>query len=294
MPEGNSNLEIMQESDEKVSVYIVVLNWNGCQDVINCVQSLQKSKNNSYKIVIVDNNSTDDSVAQFRRQLPNINMIQNETNLGFSGGCNVGIRYALERGADYIWLLNPDTLVYEDTLDELLKCARGSVRAGIVGAAIYNMRDHDELQTWGGGLVNINTGKAGLVEKHGWIDYISGACMLIPSRVFMDVGMLDDGYFMYWEDADFSMRVKRAGYALLVAANARILHKESSTYRNLTRKAEYMAASSVRFFKLYAKYPVLTVLVSTGRRVGHELAMGRFGVALAALRAACKAMLKSA
>ncbi|HDL01181.1 MAG TPA: glycosyltransferase family 2 protein, partial [candidate division Zixibacteria bacterium] len=132
-------------------VYIVLLNWNGWKDTAQCLDSLKELAYHNYCILIVDNGSTDKSVSRLKSAYPDINLIETGSNLGFSGGCNVGIRHALDSNADYVWLLNNDTKVDRHSLSRLIAAGESDSKIGAVGSVIYHMNQIDEVQVWGGG-----------------------------------------------------------------------------------------------------------------------------------------------
>ncbi|MBB6097613.1 hypothetical protein HNR42_001030 [Deinobacterium chartae] len=245
-------------------VYIVLLNWNGWADTIACLQSL-RTLHTPHRVVVVDNASRNDSVSRIKQAFPEIPVLQSGGNLGFSGGNNVGIRHALEAGADYVWLLNNDTLVFPDSLEELLKTADQCPGAGVIGSVLYYLEQPERVQAWGGGKIIMPLG----IARHyleaqplGKTSYITGASMLIRREVLEQVGLLDDGFFMYWEDTDYSFRVRRAGWEIAVAPGSKILHKESASlgqYNPVT--IGYRNRSALRFFRKHSRWGVLPALI---------------------------------
>ncbi|MGP8012425.1 MAG: glycosyltransferase family 2 protein, partial [Halobacteriota archaeon] len=143
-------------------VAIVVLNWNGKRDTVECLASLNEIDYSNYEILLVDNGSTDGSQKYFRAQYPEIELIENEMNLGFAEGNNVGIRHAMNGRADYVLLLNNDTFVHPKFLSELVRVAEGGSRIGFVGPKIYyqEWRGQRDVIAFAGGCVNLWIGKA--------------------------------------------------------------------------------------------------------------------------------------
>src|SRR5690606_10998851 len=117
-------------------VCIVMLNWRCVEDTLRCLESLRNLRYPAYRVMVVDNGSGDDSVVRIAEQFPEVDLVETGANLGFSGGCNVGIRRALEQGADYIWLLNSDTRVDPNALTAMVELAETSPRLGAVGSVI--------------------------------------------------------------------------------------------------------------------------------------------------------------
>jgi len=134
-------------------VLVLVLNWNGWRDTLKCLSSLKGLDYQNSRVIVVDNGSTDDSVIWIRRAYPEIELVETGVNLGFAGGNNVGIRYALKHGAKYAWLLNNDTLVAPNTLTEMVMIAKANPKVGAVGSVIYHLTRPNEVQEWAGGRV---------------------------------------------------------------------------------------------------------------------------------------------
>jgi len=241
------------------SACVIVLNWNGWQDTVQCIESLKSLAYPNYEIVVLDNASTNDSVARIREAHPDVILIETGANLGFAGGNNVGIRYALDKGADYIWLLNNDTKVFENTLEAFVAAGEENQDIGILGSPIYEMNEPEVLQTWGGGRINMWLGRATRCKQGETPDYITGASMFVRRTVFNTIGLLDDKFFMYWEDADFSLRAAKHGWKLYVEPRARVLHKESASvgiksYHQFRMYTE----SSLYFFDKHSACPLLS------------------------------------
>jgi GT2 family glycosyltransferase len=218
-------------------VYIIILNWNGCQVTIECVETCRKLTYPNFRIIIVDNGSADDSEAILRERFPNIEFIQTGANLGFAGGNNVGIHHAIEHGADYVWLLNNDTVVDTEALSALVHVAEGDKTVGMVGSKIVYY-DNPRLLWYAGAVLDPNRPyrlhHRGLNEEdRGQFDaacetgYITG-CSLLARREMMDiVGLLDDGLFLYFEDADWSARARAKGWKLSYCPASLVHHKVS-------------------------------------------------------------------
>jgi len=209
-------------------VGIILVNYKNIDDTMDCIKSIKSSNYSNYVIIIVDNECCDveskaiieDASAMY---------IAIRSNLGFGGANNVGYKLALEMGCDLVWVLNNDTIVMPDTLDRLVDTMRESLGdTAIVGGTL---RYHGDLgiQAVGGGRVNWCLGFAPLVKKYSnKLDFISGACMLINPSVVGKI-LFDPLYFMYWEDTDLCLRVKRKGFVLKTADQALVLHKESAS-----------------------------------------------------------------
>ena len=215
-------------STEETPVYVVVLSWNGLPDTLECIDSLERSAYPICHLVLVDNGSTDTTIISVRDRYPGVRIIQNSHNLGYAEGNNVGIRYALEKGADYILLLNNDCTVPPDTISQLVAVADRDPLIGIVCPVIVSHYDHTKQFI---GTIDWRNGSAGekLVPSTTKIcfdaEYASGCALLIKSRVVREIGLLDPAYFAYYEDVDWSLRCKKAGYRVVVVGEARTYHK---------------------------------------------------------------------
>jgi GT2 family glycosyltransferase len=269
----------------KPKVHIVLLNWNSWSDISNCLSSLQSLQYENRKVIVVDNGSADDSVFRIRSSFPWAEVVLTGKNFGFSGGCNAGIRRALAEGTDYVWLLNPDTVVDPAALDRLVDKAESDTQIGAVGSAIYCMEQPAQLQAWGGGYVNFWTGRAGLYlrpvpdEK---IQYITGASLLIAQRVLQTAGLLDEGIFLYWEDTEYCWRLRAAGWKLAVAGDSKIWHKGMSTHGRKSRLIDsYYSASAARFFMRHSPQPMFSLWVGVSLRMAKRLILGDWARAYA-------------
>lgn len=233
------------------TVSIIILNFNGTKETLSCLESIQKLQIINYKlqVVVVDNGSTD-NIGNIKFQSAswrtNFKLIKNKENLGFSGGNNVGIRYALQQGADYVVVLNNDTLVDKNLITELLKVAESDKKIGIVVPKIYFAKGQEYHKNrykeeekgrviwYAGGVMDWNN----IIGSHRGVDMVdngqfdtveqtefaTGCCMLLKKEVLDTVGLFDEKYFLYYEDADLSTRVKRAGYKIIYAPKAYLWH----------------------------------------------------------------------
>jgi hypothetical protein len=219
-------------------VSIIILNWNGKDDTIECIKSIKRNNYKNYEITVVDNGSEDGSVSEIRKYFldSEVNIIENKRNLGFAGGNNVGIRYAIKGSADYILLINNDTTVDEDFLRELVKAGELDNKAGILGPKICFYGEPKRIW-FAGGKVNWLKNKGthiGLDEidqeqynNKKEVDYLTGCCLLIKREVVKKIGDLSEDYFLYYEDTDFSLRTRKAGYKCLYVPKSTIYHKVS-------------------------------------------------------------------
>jgi GT2 family glycosyltransferase len=215
-------------------VFVVILNTNGWEHTLACVASLDALHYPNYRVIVVDNGSEDGSPARIRDARPDVNLIEAGENRGFSAGNNIGVRHALAHGAEFVWLLNNDTTVETDALTVLVAEASKDPQIGIVGSAVYFGRDSGRLQAWGGGTVgwSLSTGRFDdSPTPPESVDYIMGASMLIRREVFETVGLLDESYFIYFEDIDFCRRAMSRGWKLAVAPESVVHHYVGGTMK---------------------------------------------------------------
>ncbi len=217
-------------------VYIVVLTWNGKADTLECLQSLRASSYPNARILVVDNASTDRTLEAVQAFSTSVEVIRNSTNRRFAGGNNVGIRRALEAGADFVLLLNNDTVVDKDLLSELVAAAQRDPGIGVVGPKIYYSSDPrriwyagGKIQWWAGWIshVGIRQIDSGQYRHTAETDYVTGCCMLVRRDVIERIGLLDERYFMYGEDVDWCLRARHAGYRIVIEPRAMLWHKLS-------------------------------------------------------------------
>jgi GT2 family glycosyltransferase len=259
-------------------VYVLVLNWNNWKDTNKCLASLQGLAYTAWKVIVVDNGSTDGSVHHIRDEHPAVEVLELEKNGGFAKGNNAGIRRALERKADYVWLLNNDTTVSPDALRALVTKAESHPRLGALGSAIYSMAEPDRLQVWGGGRVNFWLGRSRhFVEPlpDQKIEFLTGASLFLRRSALEAVGLLDEGFFMYWEDADYCFRLRRAGWGAAVAGDSRVWHKEQgSVGKKSVLLDAYFNKSAKRFFARHAPLPLIPIWTGITLRVAKRLILG--------------------
>lgn len=226
----------MKKDASKIS--IILLNWNGKKDTLECLSSLQKLTYPNFEILIVDNGSTDDSVAAFQKEHPSLPIIQTFSNLGYAGGNNAGIDHALKRGADYILLLNNDTIVAPDLLTRFLEAANKQPKGGIFGGKILSYKEPKFVDHIGGSwnpliaeFVSIGKGEsASISQEMQKVDYVSGCALFIKREVIEKIGKLDPRFFLMWEETDLCYRAKAHGFEIWSAPNALVWHKISASF----------------------------------------------------------------
>jgi GT2 family glycosyltransferase len=260
-------------------VYVIVLSWNNCSETINCLDSVNKLSYPNKRILLVDNGSQDGTPQTVAAIFPNIEIIVNDENLGFAAGCNVGLRYALENGAEFVFLLNNDTEVSSDALDHLIAAMGPGI--GMAAPKIYYAHASQPIIWSIGGKCHPVTlekiGDArGQIDRGQWNqvlerDYLVGCAVLISRKLLETVGLFDESFFMYYEDSDLSLRARRQGFKLLFVPNAHVWHKValSSGGSDTPNERYWMARSSILFFYKHVKG--LRWLVIVPYRVGSAI-----------------------
>jgi hypothetical protein len=232
-------------------VFIVVLNYNGKKIIKKCLSSIFKIDYPSFEVVFVDNNSTDGSLELAKSCFSKANFIKNEENLGYSAGNNVGIRFSLERMADYVLLLNNDTEVENDFLSKLVEVAESDEKIGLISPVIFDGKTK-EIWFSGGEIIwnRMSNRHARDIKTQDYYEtgFITGCSMLVKAAVFKAIGLLDEDYFLYWEDADFSLRARKAGFKNMVVSSSWIYHFEESE-KNRQNKIYWLVVSGLIFFK---------------------------------------------
>ena len=214
------------------TVVVIVLNWCGEEDTARCLESLLEVATPGLEILLVDNGSSDGSGERLRERFPSVDFLQTGANLGYAGGNNRGIERALQRSPDFVLVINNDTEVDPSFVDEMLKVARSDDRVGAVAPLVT----YSEDRVWyGGGRfvawkgLGVHDGvdtSAGVAQELGSrpVSFLNGCCLLLRVEALQRVGFFDESFFVYVEDVDLSIRMTRAGYTLVFAPGARIVH----------------------------------------------------------------------
>lgn len=220
-------------------VAIIILNWNGKEDTIECLKSFEKIDYQNYELVVVDNGSEDDSVAAIKQMFPEIIVIETGHNLGYAGGNNAGIRYALKNDTEYVLLLNNDTVVDEKLIEAFIKANTKLIKPAILGGKIYYHAQPDTLWYAGANWVpsKLDFEHIGMGQKDGSAfdqlsktEYVTGCLMFVPAEIFHQVGLLDEGFFLIYEETDWCYRARKYGYECYYIPTAKIWHKVSASF----------------------------------------------------------------
>ena len=226
------------------SVFVIVLSFNTKNDTLECLDSLVRTDYAAYKIILVDNSSTDETVVAVRQTFPSIHIIKNVRNLGFAEGNNVGIGHALECGADYVLLLNDDAVVNPDTIGRLVKVADSDPRIGMLCPTIVSYHDHSRefvgaKLDWPSATAFEIEQPSGDLPDYVATDYAPGCALVVKTSVIKEIGLLDERYFAYYEDTDWSVRANRSGYSVVVVPSAKVRHKGTPDQSTKSATATY-------------------------------------------------------
>ena len=248
---------------ESQSVYVVVLNWNSFEDTEACLKSLGDVTYGNLHIVVVDNGSVDGSLERLKEAFPSVPFIATGRNLGFAGGVNVGIEYAMGQGADFVLLLNNDTVVAPDFVDRLVEFAADRPEAAIMCSKIYF--HHAPERIWYAGARFLS-----------WIGFThlrgcrradaprysvpietepTGCSMLIRTELFSKIGLFDEDYFCYCEDVDLGRRAGLAGYRTYLVPSSKVWHKVAETSKDSLAMLYYIVRNSLRLADTYHQLP---------------------------------------
>ncbi len=270
-------------------VSVTILNWNGLDDTVRCLESVKGQVYKNLRILVVDNGSNDDEASEIKRQFPSVHLIRNSQNLGFTGGHNQGMEAALEVKADYVLVLNNDVVLTPDSIEKLVAFYEVTPDAGMISPLILYS---DRERLWfGGGRVAMgmirHTHKGDKVASLDLpkapfkTDYVPGTAMLVSTKLIREIGKLDNRYFAYYEDLDWCQRAETHGYYAYIVPEAVVYHKKSGStskggHRRFTKIPSYylgrnaflLASEYGRFKKfwytlvqVFVKLPLSLILI---------------------------------
>lgn len=257
-------------------VSIIIVNWNNASDTLACLDSLDKITYPNYHIILVDNGSTDNSLALIKAKYPKLVLISSSQNLGFSGGNNLGIKAALKLPSDYFLFLNNDTIVKTDFLSPLVKTLEENNSFGIAGPLIYYYNNPHKLW-WAGACLDffLNFHAFTTKPKHEItpLSYQTACCLLIKRDIVEKIGFFDERFFLYYEDNDLCARAKNKVYQSVLVASSKIYHKVSVSTggENQPQNQYYYIRNKLLFAKKNLKfYHYLSLFLITGLKIGLE------------------------
>lgn len=235
-------------------VAIIIVNWNGKADTLECLASLSADTYVDKQIVVVDNGSCDDSAAAIRVAFPDVMVLETGKNLGFTGGNNAGINFALAQRVDYVYLLNNDTTTEPDALQALVSAAETHPNYGLL-TPVTHYYDTPEEVWFAGSQLDLSRGIAfhdnsrvpARTAEPFQIPWASGCAMLVRADLMRRLGGFDDRYFLNWEDVDLSLRVYGTGSSIGLVPAARIYHKVGRSFA-AAKGAGYSAAKGAGYY----------------------------------------------
>ena len=226
-------------------IAIIILNWNGWRDTIECLNSITKVSYPNYQVILVDNHSIDGSVEKIRHYFPNIDIIQNDKNLGFAEGNNVGIREALRTKAEYLFILNNDTILDPFIFSHLLKKVKLNAGRVILSPRVYSYSSPKDI-SFGGAhwipekarFLTLHSLNNHFVDSESTIyqtDFAMGCAMFFSRNILTHIGFFDSKFFLNWDEVDWCTRARQAGIPIYHIPAAKVWHKGSSTFKNKTK-----------------------------------------------------------
>lgn len=281
---------------ELPAVYAIIINYNGWRNTVECLESVYRSDYPRLHVLILDNASGDDSIERLREWMAKpgnvpdpsrTSIVPLDRNLGFAGANNVGLRHLLAREPNaYAWLLNNDTVVAPDALRRMVQLAESDRGIGAVGATLLKHSDPERLETAGGGTfaewhgmvssIRSDTPRSGPRPALERLDFVSGTCMLVSRATVERVGLMDERYFLYGEDIDWSARIRESGLRLAYCAEAEVWHKGGGSTQHGSSVHDYYCVKSALLLvhKRNAALLPLAFAYSTVRCVVPKLVRG--------------------
>jgi GT2 family glycosyltransferase len=214
-------------------VVCILLNFHRRDDTVDCVHSLLKSTYPNIEIIVLDICSGDETAQMLRELFPDIEVIELVDNRGYAGNNNIGIRAAREKDGKWIFLLNEDTIIHHDTIMRLVQAGEEDEKIGILGPMVYHHNEPTVIQSAGGRLgsrwesIHLEANKVdqGLLQSVRQVDWISGCAIMVRSEMIDQVGLLDENFFCYWEETEWCLRARKAGWLVVQDPIAKLWHK---------------------------------------------------------------------
>jgi GT2 family glycosyltransferase len=267
------------------TVLVVVVNWNRWGDTEECVRSVRRAGYSNFSVTVVDNGSAAPPPPSLARD-PCTRLLLAGSNLGFAAANNVAIREGLAWGADYFWCINNDAACAPGALGALVAAAEGDERLGALGSRLVLPGAARATQALGGGRIAF--GRPAHItspRRLGRLQYICGASVLLRARALREVGLFDERYFLYWEDADLCLRLRSAGWRIAFEPGSLVFHRESSALGKSSPVLDfYFNRSAALFFRRHSRFALAPILLGAAGRVGKRLARLRLENALASVR----------
>ena len=252
-----------------MKVAAIVLNWNRPEETAACCRSLAGQTHRDLRTWVVDNGSTANTAEELAAAIPKATVIRLDENRGFAGGVNAGLRAALGAGGfDYAWLVNNDAECEPEALQRMLEIAESDGRIGAVGCEMRAGVAGAGRRVAAGKILRPPLYVPAEAKTSAEVDYLCGASLLARREALEDVGFLDEGFFFFFEDADWCFRAKAKGWRLGVLEGEWVKHAGSGTIGALSRlKAAHYRAGHVRFLRKHARHSALAATLAAGYRL---------------------------
>ncbi len=269
-----SNSDSMSERESVPRVATVILNYNQYALTFDTLESLRESKWKNHVVILVDNHSSDGSVEKLRPNFPEVEIVEPSENLGCAGGRNFGAHLAIERGADYVFFLDNDMYIAEDCITRLVSYMERDSSIGVIGPKMMRHPEINHISSlgtrvdWQRCVYQSNQDEIITLPADGLIDsaWVPGGTSMVRASVFQDVGYMDERFFIYFEDTDFSFRIRQQGFRVAVAPDAVLWHREKSSVGvGSPSSAYYYTRNRLLFFASYSPRPVFSCWFLTSR-----------------------------
>lgn len=236
----------MKHEVQQPKVMVLVLNWNEKNNTLECLRSLKEMDYLNFETVVIDNASSDGSADEIGGVFPGLKILRNNENLGYAGGNNAGIEYAVKNEADYILILNNDTVVEKNLLKNLLE-AVSQYPKSIISPLIYSYEKKEKVEfysaSWNPRAAVFKLTKEMPEKSYEKLvietAYAPGCAILFPAKLVSEIGHFDERFFLVWEEADLCYRAKSAGYKVLMCLKAKVWHKGSASFEGGIRGRIY-------------------------------------------------------
>jgi GT2 family glycosyltransferase len=259
------------------NVLISVLNWNNFESTEKCVLSVLNLKYSGFQILIIDNKSTDSSYEKLKKRFPSLKVIQSEANRGYASGHKIGVEYALNKKFKFIWVLNNDLIVRENSLSELLNAFR-IYGLGVFGSITLKSENPDIINFGGGRISNIYdsldynkfegytlkeyNAEVGLRE----VQSIEGSSFIVPAEVIEKYGFLREDFFMYGEETDYCFRLNKQGIKSYVVPSSIVVHKGAESLKDKKYLEKYYRRRNFLYFE--KSHYGISIIKNISRKVG--------------------------
>lgn len=276
----------VQKQPSEDLVCVILVNWNGWRDTVKCLESCASLTYPHFELIVVDNGSSDDSVNRLRERFPELRIIETGANLGFAGGNNAGMHAALGMGASFIWLLNNDTVVEPAALSALVNVLRDDPSVGFAASKIY-YEDQPGTMWYAGGYLSpiwgwsrhrgVDEPDDGQYDELGSVDFATGCSLLARARAVTSIGPMDERYFLYWEDIDWSARARTAGWRIIYVPGSRIWHKLGGSTASGRRHIQwrYEGRNRLLFYRRHRPAALAWITLSTLLNAVYLVTRGR-------------------